>query len=86
MYQNKLPITELDTLDIICDNIYILSLKPKGLWTLEGNGAIDLLHKNGNYTLIDISKPRHKPNWKIYKNIDEEPANFTKRTFLELLH
>jgi hypothetical protein len=86
MWKYKIPSRKLETANILMDGKIIMALRPYGLWIIGANGRIDLLYKNGGFYIIDNSEKYKSPIWKLYStNNKEEPKDFNKNTFMELL-
>lgn len=45
---------------------HVIKVIPRGLWTIGGNGRIDLVTTTGLYALVDYAEPFAQPDWKIY--------------------
>jgi hypothetical protein len=49
-----------------------MNIKPVGLWILGGNGRMDIISKNKNYTLIDLSDNFRSSKWYLYEASDKK--------------
>jgi hypothetical protein len=85
MYDFDIPETEMESVDVRKNGLYICALVPRGLWTVGANGFVEILNRKDRYDLVDVSKPFESPQWKIvsFKNPDGEL--FTKENFLAIL-
>ena len=81
----NLEATKLDTIDILRGRIFVMSIKPKGLWIIGANGRIDLLSLSNNVILVDIAKQFEQPQWKLYDNNKLKGVDFNSDIFLNLL-
>lgn len=84
MAQFNVQAVEIDTADIYKDEKIVLTIKPKGLWTIGVNGRIDILSIRGSYMIVDAAEQFKTPKWKLY-NGDKKGVDFTKQSFLQLL-
>jgi hypothetical protein len=77
---------QVPTLDIWNGKKLVLSFKPKGLWVLGANGAIEILSEKNLFVLADAAERFQQPQWYIIKP-GKKSANmeFTRDTFLTLL-
>ena len=56
----------LPAADILKNGKLILSIKPRGLWVIGGNGFLDIISNEGSLILADMSKLTQTPQWKIF--------------------
>jgi hypothetical protein len=64
---------------------HIIKVIPSGLWTIGGNGRIDLVTTSGLYALVDFAEPFATPEWKIYGPGRREGARFSEDAFFGLV-
>ncbi len=62
----------------------IIKVVPKGLWTIGGNGRIDLVTTSGLYALVDFAEPFATPDWKIYGPGRQDGVALSETSFFEL--
>lgn len=82
----SVPSTKLETINILRGNVFVMSVKPKGLWIIGANGRIDLLSITRNVMLVDISKQFENPQWKLYDGNKINGLDFNYETFINLLN
>ncbi len=85
MALSNVPPAEVETADIYKDGKIILSFKPKGLWIIGVNGAIEILSEHGSYMLIDRAEQFNTPKWKIYHRDRGNGIDFNKKSLFQLL-
>lgn len=86
MQQFGVPPTEINTIDILDRKIYVLSVKPKGLWIIGANGRVDLLSIKNQYILVDTAEQFEEPKWIIYYADRKKHTNLDKQNFLKILN
>lgn len=86
MEKFNVPVTEIETVDILKGKSYILSIKPKGLWIIGANGRLDLLSINKNYILVDTAEQFQNPLWHLFGNDKKKGILFNKEIFLKILN
>lgn len=86
MEQFGIPPTQLDTIDILDRKIYVLSVKPKGLWIIGANGRIDLMSITNQYILVDLAEQFEEPKWIIYYGDKKKRIDFNQQSFLKILN
>ena len=85
MFQFNVPATEVETVDILRGRIFVMSVKPKGLWIIGANGRIDLTSITKNVILVDIANQFENPKWKLYDGNKTNGIDFNSEVFLNLL-
>lgn len=84
MAQFNVQPVEIDTADIFKDGKIVLTIKPKGLWTIGANGRIDILSTRGSYMIVDTAAQFTTPKWKLYNGDKKNGTDLTKQAFLQL--
>jgi hypothetical protein len=87
MERYNIPAINVNTADIFKGKQIVLSLKPKGLWTIGANGIINIISKTGIYSLLDNSKPFDTSEWRLYTSSNKFDSSIpiNKKEFLKLL-
>lgn len=80
------PPTQIDTIDILDRRLYVLSVKPKGLWIIGANGRVDLLSITNQYILVDTAEQFKEPKWIIYYAGRKKHTKLDKQSFLKILN
>jgi hypothetical protein len=78
---------QMPVYDIVRNDVRLMRVQPKGLWTIGGNGRVDLVTRTASPILVDASQPQSDaPNWQIYQAHDRTRAvPFNRETFMGLL-
>ena len=64
----------------------IIKVIPKGLWTIGGNGRIDLVTSRGLFMLVDFAdEPFSRPTWRIYGPGHRDGTAYAPETVLQLV-
>ena len=85
MFQFNIPATEIETLDILRGRVFVMSIKPKGLWIIGANGRIDLTSITKNVILVDTANQFEKPKWKLYEANKTKGIEFNSEALFNLL-
>lgn len=85
MFEYNVPATEIQTIDILKGKIFVMSIKPKGLWIIGANGRIDLTSITKNVILVDVANQFEEPKWKLYENNKTNGVDLNSESFLKLL-
>lgn len=70
---------------IVRKDKHIIKVIPRGLWTIGGNGRIDLITTTGLYALVDFAEPFTAPDWKIYGPEREGGVALTESSLFGLI-
>jgi hypothetical protein len=81
----EIPQQNIKSLDISYNGKIILAFKPKGLWTISGNGRIDIISSKGSFMLVDFAEQFQPPLWHIYTSDKKNKNPFNKTVFFEVL-
>ncbi len=53
-------------LDLFVEKQLIVTFKPVGPWVVGAQGLIDILTKDGSYSLVDLGEDETIPEWKVF--------------------
>jgi hypothetical protein len=86
MQQFGVPEARLPTLRVLKGDTDIIELRPYGLWTIGGNGRIDIVGRHQSAILVDAEKFPLPPKWRLYSTKTKSGAvPFDKSALLTLL-
>lgn len=66
MQEYGVPAKKVPIFDLFVGSQLKATFKPVGLWVVGAKGRVDILTKEGAYTLVDLSEDDTLPNWQVF--------------------